>query len=233
MGLFTPGSEIIAGLLRGKPDLPGFNPINVQEEQQKAIAGNAAALPGLENQASGINLFNQQQLQTMLERSIPGYNATKQKISGVIDSELSGEIPKDVQGRIQDSAAARALGGGYGGSGAHGSLVARDLGLTSLQLTQQGITSAETWMQNVNNLENPKLFDFSNMFVTPGMQIQTDTNERNAQFQHDWTKNQIDWQSSLGYLAGNEIQTDSSQLNSMIGSVVGSAAGGAGGGGGL
>lgn len=230
MGLFTPGSDIVAGLLQGKPNLPAFKPINVQNEQQTAIAGNQAVTPGLEQWASGINQFNQNQLTQMLNQSIPMYQQLKGQTSNLISQELSGQVPTDVSQQVQNSAAARAIGGGYGGSGAHGDLVARDLGLTSLNLTQQGINSAQQWMQTVSSIEKPQLFDFSSMFVTPGQQIASDTSERNAQFQHDWTQNQIDWQSSLGYLAGNELQTDSSQLNSMVGSVAGSAAGGAGGG---
>jgi hypothetical protein len=233
VGLFTPGSDIIAGLLRGKPNLPGFTQIDPGQEQQKAINENAAVTPELEKQASGINKFNQDQLTRMLQQAIPGYEALKSQTSSNIESMLKGEIPDDVKAAVINGGAAKALGGGYGGSGAHGDLVARDLGLTSLSLTQQGITSAEAWMKTVSSLETPALYDFSKMFITPGQQLEADTGERNAKFQHDWTQNQIDWQSSLGFLAGNEIQTDSSQLNSMVGSVAGSAAGAAGGGGGL
>lgn len=233
MGLFTPGSDILGGLLRGSPTLPPFKPIDPGQEQQKAINDNSAALPGLEGQASQINQFNQHQLETMLGQAIPGYGQMKQDASKSIDSMLKGEIPTDVSNQVQDSAAARSLAGGYGGSGAHGDLVARDLGLTSLSLTQQGLSNSESWLKTINSIEQPQLWNFTSMFVTPGQVMAQDTSERNSQFQHDWTQNQLNWQSSLGYLAGNEIQSDSSQLNSMIGSVAGSAAGGAGGGGGL
>jgi hypothetical protein len=236
MGLFDPGMGILSGILRGKPNLPGFNPINVQEEQQKAIAGNQAALPGIENLVGGINKFNMDQITQMLNQTLPGFQGMQAQAGSTISQEMAGQIPQADQNVVQDSAAAKALGGGYGGSGAHGALVARDLGLTSLAITQQGLSSFEDWTQKTDALYAPALGAgqalFSSMFVTPGQQIASDTSERNAQFQHDWTQNQIDWQSSLGYLAGNELQTDSSQLNSMIGSIAGSAAGGGGGGGG-
>lgn len=218
----------MAGLLEGKPDLPAFKAIDPQKEQQKAIQGNVAQVPALESMASGINRFNADQLRQMTEWALPGYQAMKGNVQSNIDAYLRGELPKDVSDQVQNSAAARALGGGYGGSGMHGSLVARDLGLTSLDLIDKGLSSAQNWMKTVASLERPELFNFSSMFLTPGQQIAVDTGERNAKFQYDWNKNLMDWQSSPEYLGAQEMRQISSQWNQMAGEAVGSMAGAAG-----
>lgn len=233
MALFTPGSGILSGLLRGKPDMPAFQQIDPSAEQAKAIAGNQKALPGAEALASGVNSFNLDQLEKMLQTSIPDYEKIKDATSSNILDELHGKLPGDVSDAISRSGAAKALSGGYGGSGMHGDLVARDLGMTSLGLIDKGISSSESWLKTMSSITQPGFFNVSSMFLAPGQTMAQDTEERNSKFQHDWSKNILDWQSSLGYLAGNELEQDTSQLNSMVGSMAGSAAGGAGGGGGM
>jgi len=232
MSLLAPGGEIISGLLRGEPNLPAFRPIDPGAEQAKTIKANQAALPADEKLASGVNTFNMQQLESMLQQAIPGYESIKSGVSSNIQDELAGKIPKDVQDLIGTSDAAKALTGGYAGTGMHGNLVARDLGLTSLNHIDKGISSSESWLKTMASIEQPGFFNVASMFLTPGQTIATDVEERNAQFQHDWTQNQLDWQGSLGNLFANQLQSDSSQISSMAGSVAGSAMGGAGGGGG-
>lgn len=232
MSLTAPGGEIISGLLRGEPNLPAFSQIDPAAEQKKAIKGNQAALPGAEKLASGVNAFNMQQLESMLQSAIPGYESIKSGVSSNIQDELAGKIPKDVQDALGTSDAVRALTGGYAGTGMHGNLVARDLGLTSLNQIDKGISSSESWLKTMASIEQPGFFNVSSMFLTPGQTIATDVEERNAKFQHDWTQNQLDWQGSLGNLFANQLDSDSSQVGSIVSSVAGSAAGGAAGGGG-
>lgn len=231
---------MFAGLLAGKPDVPTFQAIDPQAEQAKAVAGNVAQIPALEKLAGSFTQFNQGQIEQMLQASIPGYTSIKSDVTGNIEAMLKGEIPADVQQQIQRQEAATAVAGGFGGTGMQSARTARDLGLTSLQLTQQGLSSAESWINRMNSLYAPGVvspMQFSNMFLSPAQQISAKTEERNAQFQHDWAKNILDWQSSLGYLAGQDMAQTSGQFNQAMGSVVGevggAAAGSAVGGGGL
>jgi hypothetical protein len=225
MGLLDPGEGVVSGLLRGKPNMPAFQPIDPAAEQKKAIAGNQAALPAAETLAGGVNLFNQQQLEQMLSSSIPMYEQLKGQISSTISDEIAGKLPNaDVQ-QYELGSVAKAFGGGYAGSPAMGKLVARDLGLADLQLTQQGLSQGQQWLTTMNNIMKPGFFNVSSMFLTPQQYITTDIGERNAQFQHDWAKNVMDWQSSAAYLGAGEMDQMSSQWNEIAGSAAGSALG--------
>lgn len=103
---------------------------------QYTEAGNL--MPRAQQLESKRNQFNAGELNKMLETSIPGYATGQSLRTNNALAKLRGEIPLDVQQQIARSAAAKSLEGGYGGSGAGRNLLARDLGLTSLDLTGQG-----------------------------------------------------------------------------------------------
>lgn len=181
--------DILGGVT--KPKVPDWTDINLSDQQAKAISSNQAALPGAEALVSSANQFSQDQIQKMLEQAIPGYSSIVGSASSDIESMLKGQIPTDVSNAVQTSAAARSLGGGYGGSGAARNLVARDLGLTSLDLTGKGISAAETWMQNMNSLYRPSMIDVSSMFVTPQQMFQDTFQNQEQQWNVQWLKNQV------------------------------------------
>ena len=232
MSWLMPGAQVAAGLIQGRPELPKFKPISVEEEQRKAIQGNIENLPGAEKLATSVNAFNQAQLDKMLEAAIPGFGGMKEQISGNISDWLAGKVPEDVSGVVERSAAGKALAGGYGGSAMQRNLTARDLGLTSLDLMGKGVSSAESWMKTAAAISEPTMFNVSSMFISPTTQLAQATSERNAKFQYDWNKELIDWQSSFKYLLGSEMAQNDAALSNMVGSVAGSVAGGAAGGGG-
>jgi hypothetical protein len=181
----------LSGVFGSKPTVPNLPHLNLSTEQGKAIASNQANLPAAEQLTSAANAFSQQQIQAMLAQAIPGYQNLVQGVTGDISSMVSGQLPADVRAQIQQSTAASAVAGGYGGSGMAGNLTARDLGLTSLNLTQQGISSAQSWMQQMNNMFGPSMLNVSSMFVSPQQQAAFDVEERNAQFQRQWMESQI------------------------------------------
>lgn len=178
-------------LVGSKPTVPDLPSLNLGTEQQKALAANQAAIPGAEAIASNVDLFNQQQIDRMLSSVIPNYKAITGNVSRNIASLTAGQIPTDVQQAVQSSAAAQSLSGGFGGTQAGGNLLARDLGLTSLNLTQQGLNSAESWIKTASSIYEPGNFNVASMFITPGQQASFDVEERNTQFQTQWMKNQI------------------------------------------
>lgn len=61
--------------------------------------------------------------------------------AGNINSELAGQLPADVLGTIKDQGAAWGLNTGMPGSGAADNYTLEDLGLTSLQEQQQGLSN--------------------------------------------------------------------------------------------
>ncbi len=191
MGLF---GDLVTGALGGfgsKPNVPRWNDINLGVEQGKAIDSNTAALTGSEALVSSANAFSQDQIRKMLEGAIPGFSNIVGNVSSDIESLLKGEIPQDVASAVQSNAAGRALEGGYGGSGASRSLVARDLGLTSLDLTQKGIGSAQNWMQTMNSLYAPGEINVSSMFVTPEQMFNADLTNQQNKWGVKWLHNQV------------------------------------------
>lgn len=178
------GAAGVLGSLFGsgsKPNLPPYLAVDTTQEQANAISGNARNLPAAQQLASQVNTFNYDQLQAMLGKSIPGFSQIQQQTSDIISSQLKGEIPKDVQDAIQNNAASKAVAGGYAGTGIHGNLVARDLGLTSLDLTNKAVDSAERWMSMTRQNFMPNQFDITGMMISPAQRIATETQNRMVQ----------------------------------------------------
>jgi hypothetical protein len=174
-------------LVGSKPKVPTLPTVDLGEQQRKAIAENIAAAP----EAAKLARFSEDQIRQMMEREFPGFGAIGEQIGKNILSETKGELPTDVADAVKRSGAGAAVTGGFAGSGMARNLVARDLGLTSLDLTQRGLSSAESWIRQTEQLYSPTEAIFSGMFVTPQQQYGAAVEERNMQFQRNWLENQI------------------------------------------
>lgn len=117
--------------LRRIAETPGLD-LEAQTAEARRLQAGTQALE------SARNRFNADELNAMLERSIPGYAQGQKQRIGNAESLMRGEIPMDVQQQVARGSAAHALEGGYGGSGFGRNLEARDLGLTSLDLMGRG-----------------------------------------------------------------------------------------------
>lgn len=170
-----------------KPKVPELKELDLSEEQRKAIENNIKAAP----EAARLSEMTADQIESLMRRTMPNFGEITGKASENIEAYLRGEVPKDVQEFIMRSDAAKALTGGYGATGMHGALTARDLGLTSLDLSMKGIKAAESWLAASEQLYAPAMATFASMFVTPMQQAAFDVEERNTQFQRSWLKNQI------------------------------------------
>lgn len=113
-----------------RPGVAEYKPTDLGTEASRAIGANAANMP---------------QIQALLEQILPGYTEMVKTGSKSTLSLLKGEIPQDVQDAIKRSSAFRSLSGGFSGSGMSRALTARDLGRTSLDLTQLGGNAAQRW----------------------------------------------------------------------------------------
>lgn len=232
-----PGGTLIGGLIKGDgPKLPKLNVIDAQKEQEKAIAGNQAALPGLEKLGSDINSFSAGELDKMLSYAIPGFSGLKQGVSDNLAAGLKGQFAPGAAGAA-DAALLRNQNAAYGiQSGTAGANVqdlreARNFGLTAQSIIDKSISSTESWLKSMASIQTPGQFNIASMFVSPEQQIGLDTSERNNKFQYDLQKNIQKYQGSFRYLMGTQVEQDDAMINSMIGSVAGSAGGAAGGGG--
>lgn len=113
-----------------KPDVADYRDTDLTTEAGRAARGNLANMPDI---------------MALLEKILPGYGEMVAQGSKNTLSLLKGEIPKDVQAAIQRSSAFKSLQGGYGGSSMARALTARDLGRTSLDLTEMGGNAAQRW----------------------------------------------------------------------------------------
>jgi uncharacterized membrane protein YgcG len=100
------------------------------------------------NAAPQINQQNMIQLESMMNQAMPGWQGMFNTMQGNTNQLLGGQVPTDVQQQIQRSAAFTSMMGGTAGAGtgATGAITARDLGLTSLQMQQQGETQGMNLM---------------------------------------------------------------------------------------
>lgn len=178
------------GAFGKKPEIPVLPGIDPNAIQAQTIAANSQNLPGLKQQAEEINAFNIKQnlgqLSQALEFIAPGQLAQAQ---GLVSSQLRGEVPADVAAQLQRRSAAQSLLGGFGGnSGLGRNLSARDFGLTSMSIQQQGLA-------NFSNLASmvPKtaMFDMTSMFYTPQQRMNFAFQDREAHFQRDLLANQV------------------------------------------
>jgi hypothetical protein len=188
------------------PKAAEFTPVDLQAEQGNAISGNLGAFKGATELATKTNTFNASEIQRMNELAMPGYKAMQAKGTANILDWMSGKVPTDVSNAIRTSGAARSVGGGFGGTGMGRNLVARDLGLTSLDLMGKGMDSATKWM----SMNKTPTFDVSSMFLTPGQTASFATQQRDTQLAYTNQSNlynyasdpNTEWRNQMAGLAG-------------------------------
>jgi len=178
----------LSDLFGSRPKLPPApKPIDLGKQQQLAIDTNIAAEPSARAFAGLI----EDQIDAMIRRNVPGWDNIKNLVSENTQAQLRGELPQSDVAQSQLDSVARSFGLGTGGSGFGGNLVARDLGLRQLDLTNRGLASAESWLNATEQLYNPALIQYNRMFISPEQQYAaTKTNEDTA-FQYQYLKNQI------------------------------------------
>jgi hypothetical protein len=142
-----------------------------------------------------------------LQAAIPGYSAMTGRTAENIQANLAGQIPEDVQRAIQRAGASRAVASGVSGSQFGRNLTARDLGLTSLQLMNQGVQQSNQFLANARqNLTAPQ-FDVSNMFVSPAQQLQVTAQNRANLYNAQYLQNQLEASQGLGTMAAGAFRT--------------------------
>jgi hypothetical protein len=191
-GISAAGS-LLGGLFGGKkPKVPELKPIDFAGEQRQAIQQNIASLEPATELATKTTAAEQSQLEAQLRRAIPGYDQLIQQAGKNIGSALRGEISPEVSAQVQRSTAGRALSGGFGGGSGFGrALTARDLGLTGMQLQNQGLAQAQNFIQQQRTFGMAQPFSVSSMFITPAQRIGAIQQQQSAQYGRDLTAAQV------------------------------------------
>lgn len=160
-----------------KPIVP--DAIDYTKDLEEALATNKGLLPDLAEFAK----LSTEEMANVLEVAFPGYKGIRDQASENIGSMMRGEVPVDVQNQLERQAAERGQTLGYGGSQFGDNQFLRNFGLTSLQLTQQGLDSATRWITQAQNLS----FDFSKFLL--GKEDAMRKTEFN--WQRDWLAAQV------------------------------------------
>ena len=191
-GISAAGS-LLGGLFGGKkPKVPELKPIDFAKEQQQAIQQNIASLESATDLAKRTTAAEQSQLETQLRRAIPGYDQLVSQAGQNIATSLRGEISPEVSAQVQRSTAGRALSGGFGaGSGFGRALTARDLGLTGMQIQNQGLAQAQNFIQQQRAFGMVQPFSVSSMFITPAQRIGAIQQQQSAMYGRDLTAAQV------------------------------------------
>lgn len=172
-GLFS-ASE---GIYGRRPTVPGA--IDYGAALGDTIRTNINLIPSLSDLANqSTQLYSQ-----LMETAYPGITGLKNLGTEQIGSFLRGEVPEDVRRQLQRTAAERGATTGTAGSPFNKALEARDLGLTSLNLIQGGLSAAERWIAQARS----QTFDFSRMFYGPEDTQRQAENE----WQRQWLANQV------------------------------------------
>lgn len=154
--------------LKHNPDTLDLIDIDPTRVQRDTIAGNLQNLPQAEKLASQYNQFSTDQLLKALERMMPGYGALRDSVTSNIGSMVRGEIPKDVEQQLQRRAAEKGITLGTAGSNFQSYDALRNLGLTSLDITRQGLGAAASWVQSAPRAPQ---FDIASMMFTPQQRL--------------------------------------------------------------
>lgn len=188
---------LFSEFIKSQPKVPDFVPVSAQEQQGIAISGNLSALPTIQDLASRYNAFNVSEISKTLGATDPFAQQIATQTSKNRLDWSKGIMSQDLADQVQRLTAARAVGGGFGGTGMQNALLARNYGLTSFDLQKQAQSSEESWLRTAASIYEPGMFNVSSMMVTPAQQIALATEERDAKFQRDYVKSQWDFYGSF------------------------------------
>ncbi len=147
-----------------------FTPVDLQEEQRKAIGGNLANQEAIQSLTSSTNRFDQQQATELSEMALPGIGKLRSNLLKTSSDLLQNpyDLPPDVQENLARIASERGISAGTRGQFNDFSLL-RDLGVNQLQYGQQRINQAGSIAGLVSSIA-PKVNPMSplSFYVTPG-----------------------------------------------------------------
>jgi hypothetical protein len=158
------GLGALAGsvFLGQKNKSPSFNPqqsLAYQQQEFNQMApqalsfGNQSFAQAASNALNYSTPFTQKNID-LQNLVTPGSSAQREAALQQINAYIQGQVPQDVQQNTQ-RAIAQSFGGGYNpftGGGQAPSAFARNIGQTSVGLSQYGLSAAPTWQQLANSM---------------------------------------------------------------------------------
>lgn len=237
-----------------EPDAP--QTLDWQKTLNEVLGTNKNLTREREALAGRANTFNTAQAKKGYASMQPYFQQLQDQIGRNAASYSKGELPADVVSSVSRAAASRGLAGGFGqganggkGGTSMGSLNLRNLGLTSLQLSQYGTQTAME-ANKLSKYLSPELADSLAWGVTPSQGIGYEManigieneaarywNElqNKAVWDNTSIRNQANQMAAEGKLAGRmaNAQMNQQAAQSAAGGASASGGGGGGGGGGM
>lgn len=162
---------LAGSLMKKGAKIPTYKPVDQTAEQQAAISANLASFDQARQLADQTTAADQDRLDSILSRTMPNYREMISGAGSAVQRMISGELPMADQQMVMRRAAERGSGLGLTGSAAGRNLTARDLGLSSLQMTQAGLGAFNQLSSNIrqNYMVNPMSTAAS--YVSPSQRI--------------------------------------------------------------
>lgn len=166
---------------KGTPSAPS---LSLPDIQKSAMAGNLEIMPQAKELASQVNTFQQNENLRLLKNAVPEWETLMKQSLGVTQSQLTGQFAPGEEDALKRMGSSLGVGSGTVGS-EFGKF--KTLGLTFNALEQrynQGLSSANQWLQVANNLTKTPLFDFGSSFIDPAQAAGFAQKERDVQYQN-------------------------------------------------
>ncbi len=237
--VFGPWGTVIGGVVGGAvgffgskgkkaPTAAPFTPVSVQEEQQKAIAGNLANFGLASSLATRTNDFNQNEATRLIEKAIPGFSAAQRGLMAKVNEDLNSEndLPQSVRDKLAQVAAEKGISRGTAGGFNSFNLV-KDFGFNLLDWKQASRARAMNTLSTVYGL-TPKVNVMSPMasMVDPNTAINV-AQGNNAQ-RYNIDQSQINAQTAF---ENDRIAAQNGALSGALSTFAGMYGAGAGAGG--
>jgi hypothetical protein len=226
-------ASVAGGLLSKGPKLPKFKKVDQTAEQGKAISSNLQNFGKAKELADMSSEADQDRLESIISRTIPGYKDLISSGSKAIGNLIGGNIPNQDRDQIARRSAEQGSALGLSGSAGGRNLSARDLGLTRLQMTTQGLNQLNPFLSTVRSTSTVNPMATSSSFISPEQRIQNEMQQNQFQFQSDTqgaiSKSENSGRNKFaGMLSTVGGMVAGGGANKLIGSIFGSTGKGAG-----
>ena len=197
------------------PKIPKYEKIDQAKEQDASISSNLASFGKSKQLAEQTSAADQDILMANLEKAMPGYGKLIGGAGSAIGSMIRGELPMADQGMTMRRAAEGGMAGGMSSSQAGRNLVARDLGLSQIQMVQGGLGALNPLLSTVRNTAVANPMSLSASYVSPAHWTQNAMSEN--RFAH---------QNALARAGAKSANRFGNRLSGAMQSVGGMMAGG-------
>lgn len=223
---------MLQALLTDKPKVPKFKPVDFGAIESGAAKDWASLLPQIQPLAEKFNQMSIEDMNKALEQATPGFGQLRDIGTQNIMALERGQLPPDVKAQLERTAAERGVTLGTSGSQFGEYDAVRNLGLTSLELSQRGLSAAQSWMAAA--AARTPTFNYGSLFISPTQRVGIREAEAQFQWQRDWLAAKIKAipsgaTAALITLANNVEQIGRSVLSTYAGGAMGGMGGGGGG----